>query len=388
MIRRLGKPAIGMVLLLLLAGCWDIKPIQDTNYMTAIGYDYEDGSYIVYGQLLDFANVSKQEGGKASQPAPVWSGREEGSTVIEAMTRLVKSSQQPMFWGHVSSIVFSERALRRGIDTYLDGLIRYRELRYTQWVYGTKEPIDRLFAVKPFFNLSPLASILHQPEDNYRQRSYIRPIRLHRAVAHLREPGYTMLLPSLGIDAGVWKRDGSNDPKLVIGGVFAIARSKPAVWIPESELTGLRWLEEGTRRSSVIVSRNGAEAGTVTIERPRVEVSVLPSGGNGKPEFAVRIRGKGNVSELLTEMDVSEIEKEASRTIVSEIERTYAYGRKNGIDLYHLGHELYRRKFPLWSKLTRYGESPLTDAVLKSIQADIRVAHTGMYKLDTVKSDY
>lgn len=37
-----------IVLLHLLTGCWDIKEIQDINYITAIGIDQEDGNFVVY----------------------------------------------------------------------------------------------------------------------------------------------------------------------------------------------------------------------------------------------------------------------------------------------------------------------------------------------------
>lgn len=57
------KLAAGVVVLISQTGCWDMKTIQDTNYMTAIGFDFKDGKYIVYGQMLDFASVAKQEGG-------------------------------------------------------------------------------------------------------------------------------------------------------------------------------------------------------------------------------------------------------------------------------------------------------------------------------------
>jgi hypothetical protein len=46
---------------LFLSGCWDMKSIQDTNYVAALGFDFQDGKYVVYAQLLDFSNVSKPD---------------------------------------------------------------------------------------------------------------------------------------------------------------------------------------------------------------------------------------------------------------------------------------------------------------------------------------
>lgn len=371
-----------------LTGCWDIKAIQDTNYVTAIGCDYEDGQFVVYAQMLDFANVAKSETGKTNKPASIWSGHEKGSTVIEAMNRLYQTSQQRMFWGQVSSVVFTERALEHGIAEFFDGLIRYREMRYTQWVYGTKEPIDRVFMALPFFNQSPLGSILHHPEDNYRQRSYIRPLRLYRAVSLYREPGTSLLLPSLVIADRIWKEGGEkNDPKLTVDGIYAIYKQKRPVWVPNRELAGLRWLDRDTQRSNVTLIRNGKPAASVSVDDPKA--SVTPAlGKNGLPTFQIRVRSQFVVQELLQNMSAAEINNLTVREIVSEIGRTYDYGKKHGIDLYQLNHHLYRKKFAAWRDLTQTGRMPLTGLEIDRVQVELTLTHTGMYKLKDHGGDY
>jgi Ger(x)C family germination protein len=378
---------IGLLLSVTLTGCWDIKAIQDTNYVTAIGFDYEDNQFVVYAQMVDFANVAKQEGGKAGQPSSVWSGHEKGGTIVEAMTKLYQTSQQRMFWGQVSSIVFTDKALGHGVAEYMEGLIRFREMRYTQWVYGTKEPIDRVFMMIPFFNQSPLGSILHQPEDNYRQRSYIRPLRLQKVIAMHREPGANVLLPSLGISKDVWKENGKDDPKLMVDGMFILNKNKPPAWVKDAELIGLRWLDRDTKRSNVMLSRNGVPAASIIVGGPKADV-IPKTGPNGKPAFSIRVRAKYYITELLENIDESQIEKEAIETLTSEIERTFEYGKKRGLDLYQFDHILYRSKFPLWSKLTRNGEVPLEDYTLDSVKVEMELLDSGMYKVRDHERDY
>lgn len=376
-----------LLLPIFLTGCWDIKTIQDTNYITAIGYDYKDGQFVVYAQMLDFANVSRQEGGKGGQPASVWSGHESGGTVIEAMNRLYQTSQQRVFWGQVSSIVFTERALQRGIPDFWDGLIRFREMRYTQWVYGTKEPIDKIFTVLPFFHQSPIGSILHQPEDIYRQHSYIRPLRLQKAVAVYREPGGTLLLPSLGIAKTVWKQNRKDDPKLEVNGLFLVSKKRPNVWISDEHLQGLRWLDRDTKRSNVMLQLDGAPVASVSIEQPQAEVRPSLT-ADGEPTYAINVRGKFTVSELIDPIDEVRVEKEAVKQVEAEIKHTFDYAKQQGADPYQLEHVLYRKTFPLWSKLTDNGERPLADYSLKSVKAELDLIHSGMYKIKKRGKDY
>lgn len=385
--KRIHALLVGLLLPWVLSGCWDMKLIQDTNYVTAVGFDYEDGQYIIYAQMVDFSNVAKQEGGKSGQPASVWSGHEKGGTIVEAMARLYQTSQQRMFWGQVSSVVFTQRALEHGISYYKDGLIRFREIRYTQWVYGTKEPIDRVFLMIPFFNQSPLGTILHQPEDTYRQRSYIRPLRLQKVVATYREPGATLLLPSLGIADTVWKENGKEDPKLMVSGMFVISDKLPPAWVKDDDLIGLRWMDRDTKRSNVMLRRNGVPAASITVDSPRAEIEPATD-REGKTVFSVRVRGKFSISELLEQMEKSELEKEAVKAVASEIERTFEYGKKRGLDLYQLEHTLYRKKFPDWSKLTHNGETRLNAFDLQSVQVELELVHSGMYKVKERGKEY
>jgi spore germination protein KC len=152
--KGLGRLVFGMLLLVSQTGCWDIKTIQDTNYITAIGFDYQKGRYIVYCQMLDFSSVAKHEGSNGGPPM-IWVGQEEGDTVDDAYTRLYKTTQQRVFWGHVGAYVFTREALKQGVGKFTDSSVRYGETRYTQWVYSTDESIETIFSVIPFL-MSPL----------------------------------------------------------------------------------------------------------------------------------------------------------------------------------------------------------------------------------------
>lgn len=370
--------AILLPLLLVLSGCWDLKTIQDTDYITALGFDYKDGRYVIYAQMLDFSNVAKQHGGKPSQAGGVWTGHAEGRTVAEAIDNLLKTAQQRVFYGHVSSIVFSEGALKHGIHAYVDGLIRFRETRYTQWVYGTKEPIDRVFSVTPFFNLSPLASILHQPVDTYIQQSDIRPLRLFKVTAELREPGRTLLLPSLEIVEEEWKKDERADPKLATSGVFAIKEGRLQGWIERKKLEGVRWVERSSVHASVVVEHNGKPAANISIRNMKARIEPHPNAD--KAGFSIRFKCKAAINALLEPVDEESIRQETAREIRSQLEQTFHAGKEQSVDLYKLEHVLYHDAFPAWSRLTSNGSKPLRNYSLDSVDIEIKLLHSGMFK--------
>ncbi len=83
-----------LALILLLTGCWDMKEAQNINFITALGVDYADGRFIIYAQLLDFAEIAKHEGAVETGNGKVWIGKGEGKTIDEALISLYPASQQ------------------------------------------------------------------------------------------------------------------------------------------------------------------------------------------------------------------------------------------------------------------------------------------------------
>ena len=82
----------------LLAGCWDITEPQRMYYINAVGVDYENDEYIVYLQVINFADVAKSVQPSANV-APAEVGRATGKTIEEAIYKLYRSSDQEIFGG-------------------------------------------------------------------------------------------------------------------------------------------------------------------------------------------------------------------------------------------------------------------------------------------------
>lgn len=384
--KGLGRLAIGLLLLFSQTGCWDMKTIQDTNYITAIGFDYQKGRYVVYCQMLDFSSVAKQEGGKGGQPPAIWIGQEEGETVNAAFARLYKTMQQRAFWGHVGAYVFTREALKEGVGKFTDSSVRYGETRFTPWVYSTDESIETIFSIIPFFNVSPLSSILMQPEENYLQRSYIRPIKLYRAAALAREPGNTVMMPTLAIRKDVWVKNEKPDPKLEVSGVYAIAKKNHVEWLSEDQFKGARWLEKSTVRTPMVVFINGKAELSVSIHKPKARITPRMKGD--QLFFDIHFEAKAIVSELLENVEEDTLKKQIAKQIAEEIEQSFKEGKSRDTDIYQLEHVLYKESFPKWSKLTSNGEKPLEDYQLGDIKVDIQLSHSGMLKMKEKEQQY
>lgn len=92
-----------IALLFLLTACWGSKDVQNIAYVTAIGFDYENGKYISYVQVLNFTNIAKGEKTEVGKNVPTWIGKGEGITVTESLSNIYSTSQLRIFWGHVKA---------------------------------------------------------------------------------------------------------------------------------------------------------------------------------------------------------------------------------------------------------------------------------------------
>ncbi|WP_123040376.1 Ger(x)C family spore germination protein [Cohnella candidum] len=378
MTRRWKTAAAWLLLPLLLTGCWDLKDVQDFNYLTALGFDYVGGRYRIYVQMLDFTTVAKMESGKSSQPVPVWVGIGQGATPIEAFNDLYRSSQMRIFYGQVNAIVLSKNVIEHGLLDTMDLLRRYYELRYTPWLFGTKEPLDRLFTVTPFFNLSPVLSILHQPVESYKQESLVAPIMMREFAISTSEPGSTTLLPSLAITDRYWKREHKPHPVPMIDGVYVFQQHRFRGWLSEDEIPGLRWMEPKTNRTPLTVEAGGKSQVSISLGKP--EIRIVPAIENGNAVFYVKVTLKGDVGEVTRKMPESELNREAAEKIEVQIRQTFAEGLRIQSDLFGLENTLYRSKNRDWQRIRRQGGFRLHPGSLRQVQVTVHVSHAGKLK--------
>ncbi|MCD1257424.1 Ger(x)C family spore germination protein [Paenibacillus athensensis] len=376
--KRLAAVTLSLTALLLLTGCWDIKNIQDMNYVTSIGFDYADNEYRVYVQMLDFISVAKVESGKPSQHVPVWVGTGKGATVIEAVNDLYQTSQVRVFYGQVSSIVVSERVMNKGLRDIQELQNRYYELRFTPWVFGTTMPIDKLFAVTPLFHLSPIISLLHQPMESYRQKSTITPITSREFITNYNEPDQVVLLPSIRATAERWKQDTSPHEVLDINGAFVYQDGQYQGWLSERKLIGLRWIDPKTSRSPLVVYRDGQPEAAVSLEAPKIQIRPIVKGNSAAYEVSVKL--SGNISDIVRAIKETELEAEVAARVRNEIRETFVNGLQINSDLLQLQHTLYRTNNKEWKRLKREGNLKLMPDSLADIRVDVQLNNAGKLK--------
>jgi len=370
-----------VIALALLSGCWDSKEIEKMAYVTALGFDYVDGKYKAYAQVLNFANVAKNESVELGKNVPTWIGQGEGRTVSESVDSLYATAQQRVFWGHVRTIVCSEDLLKQDTkmqDVY-SAVNRYREIRYNILIYGTKEPLAKLFTIKSLLNFSPIESILSTPQQVYEQFSVIKPVYGYKVIADSTEGSGSCILPSLSIDTKTWFEDEKKKSLLKMNGAYMLRNRKLLGWLSEEDMKGVRWLERGINRVPTNVPDTEDPKANVVIIKPHN--SITPKVVNGKVLYNVKVSVEAYLNELREPLSNAALKKETAKVIVAQIRNSYKKGLAIKSDVLNLEDSLFRLNNKKWNQLYQKNDTfLLNEDSLHDIEVKVHIIHGGKYK--------
>lgn len=378
--KRIIKSYIVLTVLLVVSGCWDSKTIQNMAYVTALGLDYKDGHFNTYIQVLNFSNVAKSEKLEIGKNVPVWIGKGEGTTVIEALSSMYATSQIKVYGGHIKAIVLKEGILKNkfALRQAYDALNRYYEVRYNILLFTTKENFSEILTQKSLLNLAPLDTIMITPEETYTQRSSIQPQYGYKQIAELNEKGRTAILPTLSISKQEWKEDQKEKAMFKIDGAYAVYEHKMKGWFSEDDLKGVRWFNKKTKRVHVKIPDNKKPAGTLVLTKPQHKIQPLIE--QDKARFNLYVEADAAVEEMTENVSVKTMEAQAAQVVRTEILSTFRKGLSTQTDLLSLYGEIYRNDPKAWHRLNDGEHLLLKEDTINMIDVKVKILHTGKYK--------
>nr|WP_180272860.1 Ger(x)C family spore germination protein [Bacillus pumilus] len=363
------------IIICLITGCSDIKEIQSSSYVMALGFDFKDGKYHVYAQMTDFSSIAKQEGGNNESPK-IYIYEEVGENFPEALFNIYDTSQGKVIWAHVTSIVLTEAVIKEGFQEIFDGLTRYHEFRLTPWVYGTRGSIEDIFSTTGFFNQPPTSTLLHNPKENYKQLSKIRPIKLFQYSRELYEPQFTTYLPSLKVDDEQWKEKDKKEAKIVYDGAFFVQNRSYKGFFPMEDLEGLRWVTPESKRLKLTIGENQKHYDFVLVlAESRVNKKMTNKNG-----IQAHLMFKGYITSRNNNNVTSpaKIERLAEDRIRKEVEDLYTLGIDRKTDILNLEHILYRDQHEKWKEIKSTEiKDVFKDISLEEIKVDVFIDNTG-----------
>lgn len=356
-----------------LAGCWDANEPERMVYVEGLGIDMKGGNYTVYLQIVNPSLVAKSESTGGNTQVKVVVGRASGKTLNEAIFNLYRSSQRRIFWGHLSFFVFSEEALKEGgLQATVDLFDRYRETRYTTWVYATREPLFDLLSSVPPLEMSTYFSRLSDPEAAYKQSSFIRPVDMRELLIALNEPPHEVAIPYVRLAKRTWETDEKQDQIVQMDGLALVTKEELKETLTYKKTKGLKWLNDDLKREEISLSGDFSD---ISILVDKIKIKKKPVIHNHQIRFQLSFEVKAVLREFVNRERLADIKKETERVLKKDVEDTYAEGLKADTDIYRLSEVLYRKDLNTWKAIEHNGKIPLTENSLQKVSVKVDLIH-------------
>ena len=334
-----------------------MREVEHLFYVNTLGVDYQNGGYVVYLQIINPETIAKKSSGQSTRPG-AWIAKGHGATVIGAIHNIYATTQRRIYWGHTTSLIFSEKALRHvGIQELLENPTRYFEFRYLPWVCCTNESIPDLMNIQPIIEGSPIFSVLSDPIDMYGQSSCVTPQALHSMIRDMFEPGRPSLIPELSIKKSDWFDVKKTYPEPVISGVGVLRNGRLLGSLSREQLNGLRWFTPTAHRTIVTLRKKGKPVAVLTLRTPKHTVQAVLKGT--RLSFDIQVNTDGYISEQMLQIPEKQLKTMVAEEMEHEIRQTFASGLLFKTDIYGLSQSLYRRNPQAFRRWMRAGGNSL-----------------------------
>lgn len=124
---------------LLIPGCWDRLDIEERLSVVSMGVDKVREGLEISVQLPIPQNIIGGGGGRGGgggDPVHLYSGT--GKTLMEALNKINRQSDRPLFFGNMQTVLFGEEMAKAGISPVLDHFRRDPEVRRELWTVVVK----------------------------------------------------------------------------------------------------------------------------------------------------------------------------------------------------------------------------------------------------------
>ncbi|MGI8316313.1 Ger(x)C family spore germination protein [Halobacillus mangrovi] len=368
--------------LMFLGGCWDSKTIEQVNYVSGLGIDYENGEFHIYTRFLQFENVGKQEGGGGSQEElPIWVAKGIGKTFDSATDNLYYTAQQPVSWAHIGELVITTRALEKDgiLDEIMDVLNRYSETRSEVMLYATDEELSSLAQGRPILGTSPWYSRINNPYPVFRQFSLITPITLREYLIDQKEPGKMLDIPKFALNAKQWKKGNEPHPVHEFGGSAYLYRGKYKGSLSAEEEKGVRWMQKESNRIPLYLYKNEGDYASIIFTDPKIDIK--PEIHGEEVSVSVKVEVTGEIIENPFHKGDQTLAKEAEQQIEEQIKNTYLTALEKNIDVYQLTYHVYKKNPKAFKKLGLEHKDWMKPETLKDLKVKASIVSSGKLKI-------
>ncbi|MFS3915086.1 Ger(x)C family spore germination protein [Bacillus australimaris] len=336
---RLLLAFLSCFLLLLSAGCWDLKDIEKLSFVRGVGIDEEENQ----GVKLTYQNLVPKMGGTQEGDSPGYVNVvSKGKNVLEAVSN-VALKDPPIYSDHLKIFLFGKgQAEHHDIQGTLNHFIRDDEVRRSSYFLVSRDDAAKVINQKLKSQQKvPVEHIFETSKNRSFNGKILPPTRIGRASDYF-QMGVSFLVQSVDVINGELIYDG--------GGIIHGKTRKLIGFIPAKDVQSLNWVMDRISGGVVPATYKGYP---ITYEIKKAKTKVEPHLKDGKVSFHIHVQTKGKLSEdqyppenSYDEQYIKRYERIFSHKIKERIQKSVQHLQKEvGVDPILLNQQ-FRMKYP------------------------------------------
>jgi germination protein, Ger(x)C family len=364
--------AVLVLSLLLLAGCWDYRELDQLAIVYAIGFDRITGDNPILITLhtvtLAGAKGPGGGGGGVSGEAAGGGGEKpytringEGKSFIDVLSKLNREVPREIYLADAKILVLGKDFAETGIGDILDFLNRYPEIRNTTLILATDRSANEVLGKSALFEPQPAKGLELMLEKTKRE-AYVPKVNFYEFIAQMKsETGvsYTPLL-ELVKDPGS-ESDSETRDNLTIRKTAIFKNQRQVGILNQDESKAFMWLLNKPKGETIVLANGsgGQQEGPIALHLLEGKTTITPEVTDGGIKMRINCTGKAAVDEAETAgLDlrdpetVKQLDQQASEFIKGQIEHTIDKGQTElKADFVGFGERLHDEYPDEWKKV-------------------------------------
>ena len=373
---RIMKPAICLLLIAGLCGCWNSRELNSMGIVLGVGVDQPEGpeKVKVIAQVVRPGEIlSKGKDGSSSSEVPAyWNVESTGDTVFGTIRGFSKESSRRLFFPHQEVLIFGKDIAEEGIRPYIDFFTRDPEPRNNIYILVAEGTAGELLNVPAKLEKIPSTKIAQLVRNHNTITSQSGAVTVHDFVVRLLSDTTAPVATMIGVTG-----EGENQTPEITG--TAVFKGDKLVGkLNETEGRGLLWVL-GEVKSGIIEVKD-PQGSLVALEIIRASGKLTPELRDGKVIMKIKITEEGNIAEyagsgnLTDAAMIAYLEQEKTNAIRGEILAAFEKARELDADIFGFGDAIYQKYPEQWKSMKNNWDTVFQEIELQiSIEAKLRL---------------
>lgn len=373
------KIIISLFILFLLGGCYNYKELNDYALATGMAIDYENNKYKV-SFLISNSPKNSTESDTQFQTV-VYSGK--GKSIFEAVKNIGLISPKQLYIGHLSVVIVSEEAAKKGLYKSLEFLLTDAQSKKDFFVVLAKDTkaANILKITTPLADF-PSQEIADNIESTDDLQASVTAVDFNKLLYQLINKGTNPVLNGIKIIGSVKKGEKqSNLEKSSLNSYIKIDTlglfkdDKFIDWTTKNESRGINIINNNITEMYINLKCKDGNI-VVNTEHIKTEANI-----NKKGIIDINVKGKGILNELTCNINIEDkneikkIEKKVNKKINKLIKEALVKAQENKTDIFGFGMK-YKQNYPKDYKIIKDWDEYFSHSKYK-VKTNITIEDTG-----------